>query len=288
MSPDRRRGVSGSCARSSSWACSSTRYTDRSNLDQIGSAAHRRGRPAGGRGVAGAAEEQPQHAAAGEAADPCTSPGSNADNIGNQAGGWTLTWQGGSTNVIPGDTILDGHRGSARRRRDLQRGRVGASPARCGRGGRGRRDAVLRRLRRRRRAAVGLDPGDNGVPQQEKTMLLSDADQAAVRQGVRGHGQVRGAGRLGPADVIDPTCCPRSTPSSPPGCPAARAPAWRTSCSARAPFTGKLSVSWPRTVAQEPINVGDRTTTRCTRTAGACVLTEAPSERRAAGHPSVG
>jgi beta-glucosidase len=25
-----------------------------------------------------------------------------ADNIGNQAGGWTLTWQGGSTNVIPG------------------------------------------------------------------------------------------------------------------------------------------------------------------------------------------
>ncbi|TML06769.1 MAG: beta-glucosidase, partial [Actinobacteria bacterium] len=36
--------------------------------------------------------------------------GSNADNIGNQAGGWTLTWQGGSTNVIPGTTILDGIR----------------------------------------------------------------------------------------------------------------------------------------------------------------------------------
>jgi beta-glucosidase len=25
----------------------------------------------------------------------------------------------------------------------------------------------------------------------------------------------------------------------------------------RAPFTGKLPVSWPRTLAQEPINVGD-------------------------------
>src|SRR3954468_20576634 len=36
--------------------------------------------------------------------------GSNADNIGNQAGGWTLTWQGGSTNTIPGTTILDGIR----------------------------------------------------------------------------------------------------------------------------------------------------------------------------------
>ena len=34
--------------------------------------------------------------------------GSNADNIGNQAGGWTLTWQGGLTNVIPGTTILQG------------------------------------------------------------------------------------------------------------------------------------------------------------------------------------
>src|SRR3954466_11042165 len=40
--------------------------------------------------------------------------GSNADNIGNQAGGWTLTWQGGSTNVIPGTTILDGIRQQAR------------------------------------------------------------------------------------------------------------------------------------------------------------------------------
>ena len=40
--------------------------------------------------------------------------GSNADNIGNQAGGWTLTWQGGSTNVIPGTTILDGIRQDAR------------------------------------------------------------------------------------------------------------------------------------------------------------------------------
>ena len=42
--------------------------------------------------------------------------GSNADNIGNQAGGWTLTWQGGSTNVIPGTTILDGIRRAAKGR----------------------------------------------------------------------------------------------------------------------------------------------------------------------------
>jgi len=34
--------------------------------------------------------------------------GSNADDIGNQSGGWTLTWQGQSGDVLPGTTILEG------------------------------------------------------------------------------------------------------------------------------------------------------------------------------------
>ena len=34
--------------------------------------------------------------------------GKNADNIGNQCGGWTITWQGSSGNITPGTTILDG------------------------------------------------------------------------------------------------------------------------------------------------------------------------------------
>ncbi len=34
--------------------------------------------------------------------------GSNADNIGNQCGGWTIYWQGGSGEITPGTTILDG------------------------------------------------------------------------------------------------------------------------------------------------------------------------------------
>ena len=36
--------------------------------------------------------------------------GSNADDIGNQAGGWTVAWQGLSGDTIPGTTILEGIR----------------------------------------------------------------------------------------------------------------------------------------------------------------------------------
>jgi len=34
--------------------------------------------------------------------------GKNADDIGNQAGGWTISWQGGSGDITPGTTILEG------------------------------------------------------------------------------------------------------------------------------------------------------------------------------------
>jgi hypothetical protein len=36
--------------------------------------------------------------------------GSNADNIGNQCGGWTISWQGRSGNITIGTTILQGMR----------------------------------------------------------------------------------------------------------------------------------------------------------------------------------
>ena len=34
--------------------------------------------------------------------------GSNADDLGNQAGGWTISWQGGSGDITPGTSILEG------------------------------------------------------------------------------------------------------------------------------------------------------------------------------------
>src|SRR3954453_7244179 len=87
-------------------------FTDRTHLPEVGDAAHRR--------VARKAVQESQvllqndrHPLPLSRSQHVYVAGSNADNIGNQAGGWTLTWQGGSTNVIPGTTILQGIRQEA-------------------------------------------------------------------------------------------------------------------------------------------------------------------------------
>ncbi|MER6941516.1 glycoside hydrolase family 3 protein, partial [Nocardioides sp. NPDC000441] len=87
-------------------------FTDRRNIDEIGSAAHRR--------VAREAVAKSQvllrnrHALPLSGGDDVYVAGSKADSIGDQAGGWTITWQGNSTHQIPGDTILDGIESAAR------------------------------------------------------------------------------------------------------------------------------------------------------------------------------
>ena len=112
--------------------------------------------------------------------------GSNADNIGNQAGGWTLTWQGGSTNVIPG------HDDPRRHPADAARGNVTYSAdasapiaPHADRHRRGRRDAVRRGLRRRRRPAVGLRPGRQQRAAAGEEHAAVRRRQGGGRQGLR-------------------------------------------------------------------------------------------------------
>jgi beta-glucosidase len=183
--------------------------------------------------------------------------GSNADNIGNQAGGWTLTWQGGSTNVIPGDTILDGIRESTDSRvvfseqatRRVPRGAagvivVGETPYAEGFGDVGG-------------PQWAFDPGDNGVPRPAKTMRLSDADQDAIRTVCARAASCTVAVVAGRPMVIPRALRPQIDALVASWLPGSEGRGVADVLFGERQFTGKLPVSWPRTLAQEPINVGD-------------------------------
>jgi beta-glucosidase len=183
--------------------------------------------------------------------------GSNADNIGNQAGGWTLTWQGGSTNVIPGTTILDGIRKASKGdvvysataskkvpRKSVGVVVVGETPYAEGFGDVGG-------------PQWAYDPGDNGVPRPEQTMKLSSADTSAVRKVCARTVSCTVLVVSGRPMVIPPALLRQTDALVASWLPGSEGAGVADVLYGRRPFTGRLPVSWPRSVAQEPINVGD-------------------------------
>ncbi|MFI6078530.1 glycoside hydrolase family 3 protein [Actinoplanes sp. NPDC051343] len=177
--------------------------------------------------------------------------GRNADDIGNQAGGWTLDWQGRSGASIPGTTILQGIRQA-----DPQ---VTFSPD-ASAPFTGSDVGVV---------VVGETPyaeglGDVGAPgcswcappqNEPKSLALQPADRAVVSRVcaalprcvvlvVSGRPQVIPA--LGSVDALVASWLPGSEGEG-----------VADVLFGRAPFTGRLPVTWPASAAQEPINVGD-------------------------------
>ena len=184
--------------------------------------------------------------------------GSNADNIGNQAGGWTLTWQGGSTNVIPGTTILQGIEAAAGGgevtysvdgsgpipRNAVGVVVVGETPYSEGFG-----DVYGPRW--------AFDPGDNGVPRPVKNMQLSGADKAAVDRVCRAVDCVVVVVSGRPL-ILDDQQLNRIDSLVAAWLPGSEGGGVADDLFGTEPYTGKLPVSWPRSLAQEPINIGDR------------------------------
>jgi len=232
-------------------------YTDRTHLPEVGDAAHRR--------VARTAVQESQvllqndrHTLPLSRSQHVYVAGSNADNIGNQAGGWTLTWQGGSTNVIPGTTILQGIRQEAGYR-NVTWSEDASDPV-------GKKDTGI--------VVVGetpyaegfgdvfgpqwaYDPGDHNVPRPVKDMQISATDQDAIDTVcsqakrcvvviVSGRPLILGPQVRDEADSIVEAWLPGSEGEG-----------VSDALFGRSSYTGKLRVTWPRTLDQEPINVGD-------------------------------
>jgi beta-glucosidase len=180
--------------------------------------------------------------------------GPNADNIGNQAGGWTIAWQGLSGDIIPGTTILEGIREVAPDA-TITFSEDASAPMT------GQDVGIV---------VVGETPyaegfGDVGGPEwpfatpaqlEEKSLSLQSDDQEVIDEVcaaiatcvvlvVSGRPQVL-TDQLDQIDALVASWLPGSE-----GAGVADV------LFGERRFTGRLSMTWPRSEDQVPINVGD-------------------------------
>ncbi|MER6422524.1 glycoside hydrolase family 3 N-terminal domain-containing protein [Streptomyces sp. NPDC001137] len=164
--------------------------------------------------------------------------GANADDLGNQTGGWTVTWQGASGTHTQGTTILAGMRKDG----DVTYSKDASAPTA------GHDVGVV---------VVGETPYAEGVGDvgNGHDLQLSAADRAAVDKVcaamkcavliVSGRPQLIGD-RLGEIDGLVASWLPGTEGDG-----------VADVLYGKRPFTGQLPVTWPRSEAQLPINVGD-------------------------------
>ncbi|MFD7021338.1 glycoside hydrolase family 3 protein [Promicromonospora sukumoe] len=230
-------------------------FADRSHADEIGSAQHR--------SIAREAVAKSQvllknsrRALPLDDRDSIYVAGRNADDLGNQAGGWTGTWQGFSGDVTPGTTILEGIEAAAddvtfsedasapTAGADVGVVVVGETPYAEGFGDVGGPEWAW-------------DPADGGVPREEKSMSLQPGDAEVVEKVcseirtcvvlvVSGRPQVL-TDQLGSIDALVASWLPGTE-----GAGVADV------LFGDRRFTGRLPVSWPRSAEDPVVNVGDR------------------------------
>lgn len=185
--------------------------------------------------------------------------GRAADNIGIQAGGWTVTWQGQPVeDLIPGTTVRDGiaqvapdaevvfsaDASAPTDGSDVGVVVVGETPYAEGYGDVGG-------------PGWPWDPSDGGVPREpDKQLTLTPGDQAVVDtvcSAIETCVVLLVSGR--PNVVADPAGQVDALVAS--WLPGSEGTGVADVLFGDVAFTGRLGVTWPRSQEQEPINVGD-------------------------------
>jgi beta-glucosidase len=214
-------------------------YTDRSLLPQVGSDAHRQvGREAVRKSLV-LLKNEGRVLPLSKMTRRIHVAGRNADDLGNQCGGWTITWQGGSGAITAGTTILQGIRAAVL-------GGASVTYSRDGSNADGADVGV---------AVIGETPYAEGLG--DRTDLsLAPEDVAAVRAVHRAGVPtvvVLVSGRplvleaiLSDADAIVAAWLPGTEGGG-----------VADVLFGDFPPTGKLGHSWPRSMAQVPVNWGD-------------------------------
>jgi beta-glucosidase len=229
-------------------------YASADNLGQVGSAAHRAlARQA-------VAESQVLLKNAGQTLPLSDNAkiyvaGRNADNVGDQSGGWTISWQGETGNTtVAGTSILQGIRQVAPQAQitysadasapmagnDVGVVIVGETPYAEGYGDVGGPECGWCSAPQQEEKSLTLQPGDKAVVDSvcaaiSKCVVLVVSGRPQVVTGIAGEADalvaswLPGSEGAGVADVLF----------------------------GKRPFTGRLSMTWPRSADQVPINVGD-------------------------------
>jgi len=166
--------------------------------------------------------------------------GEHADNIGYQCGGWTITWQGGSGDITPGTSILDAFKATVKDTNDISYSIYGENIPDS--------DIII--------AVIGEKPYSEGWGDR-KSLELSDEDKKILK---------RVKEKNLPYLIILVSGRPLLIEDEIKDCDAFIA-VWLPGTEGAGiadvifgdyPPTGKLSMSWPRSMDQLPINIGDK------------------------------